>query len=209
MERLPESRGATTDAQIIMRLRAAVLHDLTSDVMGLAALLPIDQIRGRQLPFLFDQAAAVPKAESASQAAAAYLSFRNLLPYATVNEGDRGGHGENKDGTVKETYDDKAIKLAAERITEELSKADKHVIKSLWDERDELGKERERWTFDADLAQAVETTRRQLKTLAGDLENGKKDRVNLAASKATQILKTRDAEHKAVWKKVQAFKNSP
>jgi hypothetical protein len=200
--------GATTDGQIITRLRAAVLRDLQSEVMGLAALLPIDQIRGRQLPFLFDQAATVLKAESGSQVAAAYLSFRNLLPYATVNEGDRGGHGEKKDGTLKETYDQKAIELAAERIGEELLKADKNVIKSLQDERDELGKELERWNFNPVLAQAVETARKQLETLAGDLGNVKKDRAALAESKATHILATRDTEHKKLWKDVQTFRKS-
>ncbi|GAA2212098.1 hypothetical protein GCM10009850_075600 [Nonomuraea monospora] len=200
-------REARTDKEVIAALRSAVLGDLNGKPIGLAHLLPIDQIRGRQLSSLFDQAAAVLKAESASQAATAYLSFRNLLPYATVDEGDRSGKRERKDGTLEETYDKAAIEQAGNRIKEELKKAGADVIASLRDEDDLLRQQSAQWDFNPVLAAAVEAARTRLTDLADNLGNQQSAARNkLGDQGKALVLNTRQAEHKKVWTEAKAFR---
>ncbi|TYB50759.1 hypothetical protein FXF51_55170 [Nonomuraea sp. PA05] len=201
-------REARTDKEIIAKLQAAVTRDLNAKPIGLAHLLPIDQIRGRQLTSLFDQAAAVLKAESASQAATAYLSFRNLLPYATVDEGDRSGKRERKDGTLDETYDKAAIEQAGNRVKEELKNAGLDVIASLRDEDDLLRQQSAQWDFNPVLAAAVEATRTRLTDLADGLGNTQSAARNkLGDQGRSLVLNTRRDEHKKVWTEAKVFRD--
>ncbi|AQZ62900.1 unnamed protein product [[Actinomadura] parvosata subsp. kistnae] len=201
-------RKARDEKEVIAKLRDAVLGDLDSDLMGLTHLLPVDQIRGRQLTSLFDQAAAVLTAETASQAAAAYLSFRNLLPYATVDEGDRSGKRERKDGGRDETYDKAAIELAGARLEEELTKAGDDVITSLREEDELLRRQAGHWDFNPALARAVEATRERLAGLADDLTDRRPSaRAALGARGNALLLKTRQAEHRRVWTEAKSFRD--
>ncbi|GAA3231095.1 hypothetical protein [Actinocorallia longicatena] len=107
-------------------LKEETLKELESDLMTqLATALPADQLDGGQLGDIFDAALEVLTAEDPADTVRAYLEFRNLLPYATVDSGDRGGHGERRDGTKNDlfdlgslaaTVDLKAAELAPDRL---------------------------------------------------------------------------------------------
>ncbi|MEV4393766.1 hypothetical protein [Nonomuraea sp. NPDC049607] len=198
---------ATTGPQAVRALKEAVRKDLQSRIMELAALLPVEQIEGRQLASMFDEAAAVLNASDAPTAAMAYLSFRNLMPFATVNEGDRGGHAEKKDGGVDITFDRTAMKLAADHKQEELVKNAKSVADKLLAERDLLAADLDRWEDDDTLSTAVETVRTQLKEQADFLKRAKSGELATYAKEArTKVFDTRLIEHKRVWKEVQDFR---
>ncbi|MEY9873172.1 hypothetical protein ABH931_002654 [Streptacidiphilus sp. MAP12-33] len=111
---------AATDAMAavpngaLQGFRDAVVKDLRSDVMRLDCVLPVDQLRGGQIRLVFDTAARVLDATSIREAAAQYLRFRNLLPYATVDAGDRGGHGEDLTRPSNVLFDLASLRHAAE-----------------------------------------------------------------------------------------------
>ncbi|MFI6918974.1 hypothetical protein ACIBIZ_03395 [Nonomuraea spiralis] len=198
---------ASSGPQAVKALKEAVRKDLQSRVMELAALLPAEQIEGRQLAGLFDEAASVLNAPDASTAAMAYLSFRNLMPFATVNEGDRGGHAEKKDGGLDITFDKTAMKLAADHKRDELTTDPKSLAGKLLAERDLLATELERWEDDDTLATAVETVRARLKEQADFLKRAKRDELAEYAEEAgKKVYDTRLVEHKRVWKEVQTFR---
>ncbi|MFC8454741.1 hypothetical protein, partial [Kitasatospora sp. NPDC057223] len=94
--------------------RAAVKKDLGSAVMRLDCLLPVDQLRGGQLRLLFNTAVKVLESTTVKEAAAQYLRFRNLLPFATVDAGDRGGHGEDLTRSSYDLFDTGSLRHAAE-----------------------------------------------------------------------------------------------
>jgi hypothetical protein len=112
--------GARTADGAVRALQGSVTGDLGSDVMALDCLLPTDQLAGGQLESLFNAALAVLEATDVSTAATGYLTFRNLLPYATVDPGSRGSRGETTDGSQAETLDSGALRQAAELKDEEL-----------------------------------------------------------------------------------------
>ncbi|MBO3750601.1 hypothetical protein J5X84_31375 [Streptosporangiaceae bacterium NEAU-GS5] len=117
--------GAKDPADALGRLQAAVLKDVTSDVMKLDAALPFDQIQAGQLTAAYTAARQVLQARDVGTAATSYLTFRNLLPYATVDAGDRGGHSEKKDGDQKSTFDAEALRVTAALKDTELKTAAK------------------------------------------------------------------------------------
>jgi hypothetical protein len=106
--------GAANPAEAHGRIREAVKRDLKSGVMELDALLPGHQLEAGQLIDLFEAADNVMQTDDINKAAQYYLQFRNLLPFATVNEGDRGGHGESRSATLEESFDTDALTQAAE-----------------------------------------------------------------------------------------------
>jgi hypothetical protein len=106
---------------VLENFREAVTADLRSDVMRLDCLLPLDQLRGGQLRLLFNTAVQVLEATEIRKAAALYLRFRNLLPYATVDAGSRGGHGEDLAQSSIKLFDTSSLRQAAELHAKTLS----------------------------------------------------------------------------------------
>jgi hypothetical protein len=116
--------GSGSGTAQLAALEKAVRQDLKGDVIALDELLPADQLEGGQLTDLFRAAAGVFSAGSLTEAAQSYLEFRNLLPFATVDEGDRGGDAERADATMEALYDKKAVEAAAETVTTALKDLD-------------------------------------------------------------------------------------
>jgi hypothetical protein len=118
VERLVREYGK---GDIIERLRDETLKDLEGDLMTkLAAQLPVEQLEGDQLSDVFNAALEVMEATSPEDAVIAYLSFRNLLPYATVDAGNRDGQGERRNGTLQELFDYDSLKDAIDQKLDEL-----------------------------------------------------------------------------------------
>ncbi|HEV7935581.1 MAG TPA: hypothetical protein VGP70_25095 [Actinomadura sp.] len=118
VERLVQEYGK---GGIIERLRDETLKDLEGDLMTkLAAQLPVEQLEGDQLSDVFNAALEVMEATSPEDAVIAYLSFRNLLPYATVDAGNRDGQGERRNGTLQELFDKDSLNDAIEQKLDEL-----------------------------------------------------------------------------------------
>jgi hypothetical protein len=89
-----------------------VTDDLSSEVMELDAFLPGDQLTAGQVFDILDAAQDVADATSVPDGARCYLEFRNLLPFATVDAGDRAGKGEAL-GTLSGTFDKESVQHAA------------------------------------------------------------------------------------------------
>jgi hypothetical protein len=98
--------GAGSPTKAVAALQAEVRRDLTSAIAKLDWLLPGDQLARGQLVMMLDQADAALQATDVAAAVTAYLSFRNLLPFATVDEGNRTGHGERRNADPKKLYDE-------------------------------------------------------------------------------------------------------
>ncbi len=110
-----EMGGGTDRTPVIARLGTEMRHELAGRLMGeLGPLLPADQLKGGQLINIVDAALAVQRAGTAEEAIHAYLSFRNLLPFATVNAGSRDGHGERENANEKETFDGDSLTAEAD-----------------------------------------------------------------------------------------------
>ncbi|MEO5874007.1 MAG: hypothetical protein ABIS86_22330 [Streptosporangiaceae bacterium] len=90
-------------------------EDLKGDLLKLDWLLARDQLSGGQLNSIFDNAVAVLNADKPEDVVHAYLCFRNVLPYATVDAGNRRGDGERKNASEDKVLDDKSLTYAAEQ----------------------------------------------------------------------------------------------
>jgi hypothetical protein len=111
---------ATSAAERIAALSGAVEDDLAGEVIRLDELLPADQLEGSQLRELFQAAVDVLTAKNPEEAAHSYLEFRNLLPFATVDEGDRGGHAEGTNTTLGGRFDEEALEVATSNVADAL-----------------------------------------------------------------------------------------
>jgi hypothetical protein len=99
--------------EIVAELQKEAMADLNGDLMTkLAHHLPAAQVAAGQLGIIFDAALDVMAATEPADAITAYLSFRNLLPYATVDAGDRGGHGERANAAKGIVFDGKSLQAA-------------------------------------------------------------------------------------------------
>lgn len=105
---------ASEPAQALEMVKDLVSADLRSDVMRLHPYLPTDQIEADQHIHLFDAACDAFEATDVRSAVTAYLCFRNLLPFATVDVGDRAGHGERSGASGKKNFDAEALRHAAD-----------------------------------------------------------------------------------------------
>jgi hypothetical protein len=104
---------AASKNEIVAELQKEAMADLNGDLMTkLAHHLPAEQLAAGQLGIIFDAALDVMAATEPADAITAYLSFRNLLPYATVDAGDRGGHGERANAAKGIVFDDKSLQAA-------------------------------------------------------------------------------------------------
>ncbi|MFC4012711.1 hypothetical protein ACFOY2_36145 [Nonomuraea purpurea] len=101
---------------IAERLGKEVATALKGELMTkLAVLLPAEQLAGGQLSAIFDAATNVMAAKSPEKSIEAYLTFRNLLPYSTVDAGDRGGHGERRGAKASVLFDEESLQAAIEQ----------------------------------------------------------------------------------------------
>lgn len=107
-------------ADPVQAFKDEVKRDLVEGPITLDCLLPTGQLAGGQLESILDAALAVLSATQVADAATSYLVFRNVLPYATVDGGERIGHGEREDATKEETLDGDALREAAETQAEML-----------------------------------------------------------------------------------------
>ncbi|NUR93595.1 MAG: hypothetical protein HOY71_56780, partial [Nonomuraea sp.] len=178
-------------------LEQAVKADLESAVMKLDVYLPLDQLEGGQLGLLFEQAQAVVDAPSVGEAATAYLTFRNLLPFATVDEGDRGGHGESMTAGLWDTFDRKALMVAGDLVAASFSPPHATYGKRLSDVASTLDKalkdEESEWITVAMVRDAVTASIARLRRL------GRTVRRTPPVNVATTIVSTREAEHQRLF----------
>jgi hypothetical protein len=200
--------STTNDKQICSRLSTAVLEDLGGDVASLDKLLPADQLEGDQLVQLHQAAADVLAADNPEAAARSYLEFRNLLPFATVDEGDRGGHAERADAPeAKDLFDENAVLQAAGTVSDALKDMDRanRLSTALTDAASRLDTEAKKTGDDAWPTKVKAAARRSLnrlkgrsKILAGKLDDGALD-ADAADKDAETIHNVRWAEHKRVY----------
>ncbi|MBO0801703.1 MAG: hypothetical protein J2P25_01310 [Nocardiopsaceae bacterium] len=185
--------GAASNIAALKAIRGAVIADLGREVMTLDQFLPADQLEGGQPMAVLEAAAEViaatdpgvkdPGDTGVAVAARSYLQFRNLLPFATVDAGSRGGHGERKDGTLKDTYDRGSLDEAAALVTASLTN------------KLESGR----------LAEALTAMGNQLQEEASQAEASKADgawpkAIREAARASGKRLLARAAEVTALWK---------
>jgi hypothetical protein len=110
----------TDDTAIRQVLDDAVAYDLTLPVVELDALLPADNHEGGHPLLMFEAAASVLDATTASDAGQAFLRFRNLLPFATVDAGNRAGRGEDALANKEGMYDKPSLAAAAGLVVDSL-----------------------------------------------------------------------------------------
>ncbi|GAA3231098.1 hypothetical protein [Actinocorallia longicatena] len=121
VQAIEKAVAAHGKAKVGAVLKQQTREELGGELMtGLAALLPADQLDAGQLGELFDAALAVLESEAPEDTVRNYLAFRNLMPYATVDAGDRGGHGESRDGTIDEVFDKDSLNAALQQKIDEL-----------------------------------------------------------------------------------------
>lgn len=183
-------------------LQQAITTDLASEVMKLDALLPLAQIEAGQLGDIFDAAAATMAATSAGEGATAYLTFRNLLPYATVDAGDRGGHGETLLASSRDTFDEDALDQTIGLHVADLAKRKDVYVKGLRTAAAALKKQikdgNEDWTAYDVVRKAVLDSARRLAAMAGKIDKGTAGDVGAA------IKKARKGEHAVLYAKAHS-----
>jgi hypothetical protein len=110
----------TDETQIREAVYQATVDDLSLPVVDLDQFLPADQLEGGQVVDMFEAAAAVLRAGTAAESGRAFLWFRNLLPFATVDAGNRAGRGEDASGSKENLYDRRSLSDAADLVAREL-----------------------------------------------------------------------------------------
>jgi len=199
--------GAIDEATRCTRLRVAVQDDLDGDVIQLDKFLPADQLEGNQLIDLFEAAANVIDAKEAEDAARCFLEFRNMLPFATVDEGDRAGHGEgSSDITLMGMYDKEALNGAADGVAEALKDEDlveriALALNSAADRlKDEMKDTDNTWPEVVRKAARAAAARlsKQSTSLGEQLDDDELDE-DAADGVAKRIKDTRWDEHQRVW----------
>jgi hypothetical protein len=119
---MQKRKNAVTKAGLPVSLKTEAFHDLQGQLMTrLAALLPADQLEGGQLGMIFDAALDVAESTDPADSVTAFLSFRNLLPYATVDAGNRGGNAERIGSDKRTLFDGKSLRAAINQKLGELS----------------------------------------------------------------------------------------
>ncbi|WP_283133403.1 hypothetical protein [Rhizohabitans arisaemae] len=214
----------TARKDVPKKLGEEVDGDLTGDLMGkLAVLLPAQQLEGGQLSAVFDAAVDVKSAGSPEDSVNAYLRFRNLLPYATVDAGDRGGHAERRGAKASVLFDkeslDKAteqkaldlegkstdetiktMRATAKELTDTLDRSDDVVMTDLDDETATSETSGRPWKHYKEIAEAVKATAAALTAKADEFSRDRTARkpINTAVLRAT-IMSVRRKEHDRVY----------
>ncbi|GAA1640692.1 hypothetical protein GCM10009733_042210 [Nonomuraea maheshkhaliensis] len=200
---------AKNEKACVTALGAAVRSDLSSTVMQLDALLPYDQLEAGQIGNILAAAYEVLTAGNGEQATTAYLTFRNALPYATVDAGDRTFHGEDENGKEGDTFDTGSLRHAITLKSGELANP-KHYgaetklavaiedLKAALAEKPPTG-----WASNPALAAAARASINRLTITQTKLRTPAATPVD-----AEEIMTVRRAEHKKVWNEVQRFRKT-
>ncbi|GAB2824149.1 hypothetical protein GCM10022221_22740 [Actinocorallia aurea] len=198
---------AELDKEVKKDLKGPLIRDL-------AALLPSAQLQGGQLNAVFAAAQRALEADTAEESIQAYLSFRNLLPFATVAAGSPDGKGEGRNASKNANYDAGAIEAV---IT---LKNDEYKAENLRKTADRLngaatalstalsapadiapdGTTAKTWRDRPEIDDAVRKTIAALRAEAGELEQARTTKTNIAADSHTDKIRTvRRTAHNAVW----------
>lgn len=189
--------GARSTAGAVTALQDHVVRDLAGPVMALDWLLPTEQLVAGQLQNIFDTALEVFAATEVPAAVTAYLCFRNLLPYATVDAGDRGGHGESMTASKEKLFDRASLRNAADLKTEELMAEDRRgkAARALTRVAGRLLRHpNPAWAGQENVRDAVAASIVRLNQASAALAGG----APADAELATLIEETRDLEHSDV-----------
>lgn len=209
---------------LVEKLQGDALAELSGDLMTkLAHQLPADQLAAGQLGMIFDAAVDVLAATEPAEAVTAYLSFRNLLPYATVDAGNRGGQAERTGATSDVVFDRKSLKAA---IVQKLGEFDSgrigDTIETLRAAAAALQKDYDAtaepadvdmtdpdaeppeltWKSNSVVKKAITDAIGALKTEADRLEKAKTLKTDPKVNVQSTIYSTREAEHNRVYKYV-------
>ena len=204
------------DEAVMSALADAIDVDLVSSLMDLAPVLPVDQVAAGQLADLFDAATDATNAEDVVSAAQSFLEFRNLLPFATVDAGGRGGKGEGTTDTKKGLFDSESLEEEAGLVETALKtlQGRKDAAESLLGAADLLEEklrassatvdtsEPEGWSTVASVSQAAQNTAKRLRDRATALLKAPPTGVPAVAFVADTIIHARMAEHDRVWLEV-------
>jgi hypothetical protein len=190
---------ARSDEEALTTLEQAVGRDLTSAVMRLDRLLPLAQLEGGQLHMLFQAAYDTLSVPTPSEAATAYLTFRNLLPFATVDPGDRGGHGESLTASEAETFDGKALNAQISLSLDERRRGWEALCRRLTAVATELEaallvEDEDSWNTDDTIMEAVRESVTRLRGQAKLLRAGTEGDVG------KEILDARSKEHTVLYR---------
>ncbi|URM98121.1 hypothetical protein LUW76_29245 [Actinomadura madurae] len=187
----------------IQAIKGRVKDDLKGEVLELDYLLPADQLRSGQLHAVFDAAVRTLEAQRIESAAENYLRFRNLLPYATVDAGDRGGHGERKTRAVEKGFDRESLLQAVAQKADEYSQERvESTIDALKEAAAALEKEPgSGWTSTEEVLDAVVLSIGRLEEEAEALGGGKMQ----AVGRVRKIVSVRLKEHLKVCSEVTKY----
>ena len=191
--------GAGTAPAALEALRRAVRDDLAGDVIKLDRLLPAGQLLGGQMDEIFDTALSVLKAGNVPDAVTGYLTFRNMLPYATVDAGDRAGHGEDVTASETETLDRVALQMAADLEGEARADADRRqesseALKTVADQLADTDSNPKRGA-EPDIKAAVVACAARLRTQSNGQDANPPARDDVSG----EIIRTRRDEHADIY----------
>ncbi|MFI6481265.1 hypothetical protein ACIBH1_25265 [Nonomuraea sp. NPDC050663] len=181
------------------KIEELVEQDLDGEIIKLDRYLPLAQLQGGQLKTMFQAAFDALTDATPGECASSYLTFRNMLPFATVDAGNRAGHGEGLEATVNKTFDldalNKTLELLADErgdLPAELARTLRAVAVELEDELTLKGDDR--WSADFRIKAAVEDSVERLREEADVLEFG-----GPPADVSPAIRDTRWAEHQRLY----------
>ncbi|GAA4056160.1 hypothetical protein [Nonomuraea soli] len=188
-----------SDEDGLDKIEELVEQDLAAEIIKLDRYLPLAQLQGGQLKTMFQAAFDALTDATSGESAGSYLTFRNMLPFATVDAGNRAGHGEGLDATVDKTFDRSALNKTLELLADERRDLPLEFAKTLRavavDLEDELTfKGDDRWSADFRIKAAVEDSVDRLREEADLLELG-----GPAADVSSTIRDTRWAEHQRLY----------
>ncbi|PZG30958.1 hypothetical protein C1I98_30635 [Spongiactinospora gelatinilytica] len=207
---------------IAQKLREETVTALKGELMTkLAVLLPTDQLKGGQVSDIFDAATDVMAAESPEESIEAYLTFRNLLPYATVFAGSPDGQGEYSGAPAAIQFDKESLQAAIDLKMDEFDDSRFDSTIREMEKASELtgtpgrgeggadsGEEPvarpPRWTGYPEVARAVKVVADAMKATVEDLKPANSDAArerarDNAAELGEQIMTVRDSEHDRVY----------
>jgi hypothetical protein len=144
-----------------------------------AGLNPVEALQDRMLAEL---------ATTVTGAAAAYLRFRNQLPYATVDDGDRGGKAEGSSNEANDHIDAASLVEAADTQHNEVGDNDQRAELATVMAAAATSLTTQKATWDARLHAAVDLSAGRLTARSQKLRSD-------APTNRSDILNARAAEH--------------
>ncbi|TDC85529.1 hypothetical protein E1193_02530 [Micromonospora sp. KC606] len=159
-------------------------------VMELDQFLPAYQLGSGQVTAIFREADRLMKAKTVTEAAAAYLRFRNQLPYATVDDGDRGGKAEGSSNDAKDHIDAESLIEAADTHRNEVADPIQRAELAAAMESAATSLKAQKGTWHKDLHDAVDLSVDRLTARASKLTSS-----DAPSDGRSDILHARAAEH--------------